>query len=256
MHPYAILILPVVKLRTLVLVALAFLSITAGCSRSGTKPRSTAIASSYPPYEALIRSFWDAFNHYDLEKCMTVFEPVYSETKRAGVEADMKHFEQGRMLGVKLVVDSVSPLATLADGTLEARIVLKISPRGLSDDRYLIYNFVVLNGVWWISRQYDDPLKTPPGSKPENLKAESVSSGEVRLTWENKSTRATGVRLERASDRGFKNDYFIVDLPKDTTAFTDTGVKPGITYYYRLYAFNAAGASDPTSRLEVKVPPS
>ena len=245
------------KLRTLSSVVLAIVLAAAACAGCGSKSTtSTALAATYPPYEALIRAYWDAFNHYDLEKCMTVFAPAYAETKRAGVEADLKNFEQGRILGVKLLVDSVSPLATLADGTLEARIVLKISPRGLSDDRYLIYNFVTENSKLLISRAYDDPEKTPPGSAPKNVKALSISSSQVTLTWEYKSSRATGVRLERGSDRGFKNDYLTVDLPKDITSYTDTTVKPGMIYYYRLYGFNNAGASAPTDRLEVNVPAS
>ena len=187
---------------------------------------------------------------------MTVFEPNYAITKRAGVEADLKNFEQGRMLGVKLLVDSVSPLVTLANGTLEARIVLKISPRGLSADRYLIYNFVNQNDQWLISRVYDDPEKTPPGRAPTNFKVESITSNQVKLVWESKSTRATGVRLERAADRGFKIDYFMIELPKDANVYIDTAVTPGATYIYRVAAFNAAGSSDSTTRLEVIVPAS
>jgi hypothetical protein len=227
-----------------------------GCGGKEAPKTTNILASSYPPYEELIRTYWAYFNKYDLEKCMTVFEPSYAETKRAGVEADLKNFEQGRMLGVKLLVDSVSPLATLADGTLEARIVLKISPRGLSDDRYLIYNFVSQNGKLLISRAYDDPEKTPPGTVPTNFKVESVTSNQVKLAWETKSTRATGVRLERAADRAFKTDAIKIELPKGTSGYTDTAVTPGATYYYRVSVFNAAGSSDTTSRLEVNIPAS
>lgn len=238
----------------LLVILLAFLF--SGCGGKETPTTTNILASSYPPYEELIRTYWAYFNKYDLEKCMSVFEPSYAETKRAGVEADLKNFEQGRMLGVKLLVDSVSPLATIADGTLEARIVLKISPRGLSDDRYLIYNFVSQNGKLLISRAYDDPEKTPPGRVPSNFKLESVTSSQVRLTWEGISSRATGVRLERAADRSFKIDAIKIELPREANGYTDTAITPGATYFYRVAAFNAAGSSDTTSRLEVNIPAS
>ena len=241
------------KLSRWIPAAIALILLFSGCGDGDSNKTSVAV-TTYPPHEALIRQFWDAFNHYDIEKCMTVFDPAYIPEKRPRVEADLKHFEQGRMLRVKLLVDSVTPVTTLIDGTLEARIVLKIWPRGLSDDRYLIYNFVHPDGVWMISRVYDDPEKTPPGSVPENLKAESVTPTQVKLTWENKSSRATGVRLERATDFFFKNDNIKIDLPKDTELYIDTDIKPGSTYYYRLYAFNIAGASDPSRRLEVEIP--
>jgi hypothetical protein len=243
------------KLKASLLFIMAVGLFYSGCSGSEAKTTNRP-ATTYPPYEALIRTYWDAFNKYDLEKCMTVFEPTYAQTKRAGVEADLKNFEQGRMLGVKLLVDSVSPLATLSDGTLQAKIVLKIWPRGLSNDRYLIYNFVYQGDTWMISRAYDDPEKTPPGRAPSDLKVELSTPNQVKLTWISKSTRATGVRLERATDKSFKNDYFMVELPKDANGYTDTTVTPGTTYYYRVSAFNAGGSSDPTSRLEVHVPAS
>jgi hypothetical protein len=244
-----------VKLKIcLLVILLAFLF--SGCGGKETPTTTNILASSYPPYEELIRTYWAYFNKYNLEKCMTVFEPSYAETKRAGVEADLKNFEQGRMLGVKLLVDSVSPLVTLADGTLEARIVLKISPRGLADDRFLIYNLVQVKGAWKISRQYDDPLKSPPGTKPENLTAVSVTAAQVKLTWESKSTRATGVRLERATDKAFKNDLIKIELAKDANGYTDTAVTPGATYYYRVSAFNVAGNSQPSSKIDVTIPAS
>ena len=237
------------------LVALLIISqALAGCG--GSEAKTTAAASTYAPYEQPIRGYWEAFNHYDLEKCLSFIAPEAVEGRRPGIERDLKEFEQGRMLGVKLLVDSVSPLVTLADGTLETRIVLKISPRGLADDRFLIYNLVQVNGVWKISRQYDDPLKSPPGTKPENLTAVSVTATQVKLTWESKSTRATGVRLERATDKAFKNDLIKIELAKDANGYTDTAVTPGATYYYRVSAFNVAGSSQPSSRIDVTIPAS
>jgi len=36
------------------------------------------------------------------------------------------------------------------------------------------------------------------------------------------------------------------------TAFRDEGLEPGMTYYYRIFAFNAAGSSLPSNTVEVK----
>ena len=237
------------------LLVLAVLAAPSGCGGKAPTSQTSAQATT-PAYEQVIRDYWAAFNAYDLEKCVSYLDPAYAETRRKGIESELDQFKFGKVFGIKMVVDSVSAQATMADGRLDVRVTMKISPGGFSDDRYLIYSLVQSGGVWKIARQRDDPDKTPPHSEPENLEVESVSATQVKLVWEEVSSRETGVRVERSPNALFEVDLVTIDLPENSSTYTDTTVTPGVTYYYRVRVFNKAGASDPSARVKVAVPAS
>ena len=248
--------LVVKRLRAILLLA-AVSMLLSGCGGGETKvstTRTTAPAVTYPAYEQVIRDYWAAFNAFNIEKCLSYLEPAYAVSRRPGLESELEEFKKGRMLGVKMVVDSVSPPATMENGQLQVQVTMKITPRGLSNDRYLIYDLVSLDGVWKITRQRDDPDKTPPGREPENLKAETVTVSQVKLTWEDKTSRESGYLVERAADKSFQTSLVSFTLPVNSTSYTDTTVAAGATYYYRVFAFNKAGNSDASNRIDVTIP--
>jgi hypothetical protein len=229
--------------------------VLAGCS-GGQAATTSSATPTYPAYEQIIRDYWAAFNQYDLEKCVSYLEPAYAERRRSGIESELDQFQMGKILGVQMVVDSVSAPATMEDGRLEVKVTMKIWPRGLSDDRYLMYYLVEVDGVLKIARQTDDPDKTPPGREPQNLAAEVVGNSQVNLTWEERSSAETGVLVRRSTDRAAQTDVVDVTLPADSNSYTDTTVEPGTTYYYRVYAFNKAGNSDQSNIVTVVIPAS
>jgi hypothetical protein len=76
------------------------------------------------------------------------------------------------------------------------------------------------------------PLETV--AAPSGLTAAPLSSTSLRLEWTDNSNNETAFRLERYTPSPFSLTNF--SLPANTSSYTDTGLAPGTTYTYRLYA--------------------
>jgi hypothetical protein len=101
-------------------------------------------------------------------------------------------------------------------------------------------------GSWTFTSQA--PL---PGA-PTNLRVTGTAATEIDLSWSGNSFNETGFQIERSADSGAT--FTTVGTATGTT-FADTGLAHG-TYYYRVRAFNANGASDPTNVVVATVPAS
>ena len=84
------------------------------------------------------------------------------------------------------------------------------------------------------------PPATPPNA-PASLGAAAISSSQINLAWTDLSSNETGFRIERSTDNF--NFAVIATVGANVTAFADTGRNGGTTYYYRVQAYNSAGAS-------------
>jgi hypothetical protein len=96
---------------------------------------------------------------------------------------------------------------------------------------------------------YGAPTTAPVA--PTNLGANVVGS-QVLLAWQSNSTNEDGFSIEQSTDG--VNFAAIATTGRGVTTYTDTPAQPG-TYYYRVAAFNLAGASDYTNIMEVVVVP-
>jgi hypothetical protein len=77
---------------------------------------------------------------------------------------------------------------------------------------------------------------------PSGLTAAAVSSSQVNLLWQDNSGDETGFRIERKTGAG--GVYATVTTTAaNTTAFSNTGLASGTTYYYRVQALSASGPS-------------
>jgi hypothetical protein len=87
---------------------------------------------------------------------------------------------------------------------------------------------------------------------PTGLAAQSATYNRVSLAWVDNATNETGFKLERSTDG--VNFSEIATLGTDTKAYSDATVQALTTYYYRVRAFNSAGASGYSSTVNVRTP--
>jgi hypothetical protein len=85
--------------------------------------------------------------------------------------------------------------------------------------------------------------RTP--APPSDLSATAVSSTQINLSWTDNSFDEQGFRVERSLDGS--NFVEIATLNPNVAAFSDTGLTPNTTYFYRVRAFNSFGNSDPSN---------
>jgi hypothetical protein len=91
-----------------------------------------------------------------------------------------------------------------------------------------------------------------PPLAPSDLRADAISSSEVRLQWKDNAANETGFRVERSTDGVIFVEIGTLDA--DVVTCTDR-VAPAVTYHYRVIAFSLAGDSALSGHTSVMAPP-
>lgn len=99
------------------------------------------------------------------------------------------------------------------------------------------------------------PVLTAP-SAPADLTGVAVSTGRVTLSWTDTSDNEEGFIVERCAFIGKRCRVTaeIASLGPGVTSFDDLDVKRNTSYEYRVYAFNAVGASSLSNTVIVTTP--
>lgn len=88
----------------------------------------------------------------------------------------------------------------------------------------------------------------PPAiAAPSDLQVEAFSPDQISLSWVDNSDNENGFRIYRSDDG---SNFSVVDtnvLP----SFTDFGVTGGVTYSYRVTAYNSTDESAPSNTISV-----
>jgi photosystem II stability/assembly factor-like uncharacterized protein len=88
--------------------------------------------------------------------------------------------------------------------------------------------------------KYTDALPLP--APPSNLTAEAISQTAIKLAWLDNANNENGFHLYRSA--GVSGAFrLLTTLTANTATYTDTALTFGMTYWYRLEAFNAIGNS-------------
>lgn len=241
------------KLTVVMSSLLAVVLVAAGCaSSSSTGPIQVSLTKDGVAAMQVIQAYWAAFNKFDLNGCVACFDPASAQKLTANAQSDLNDFQAGKSMGVQMVVYSVTQAGVLADGRLDLRVDMQVTPKGLSVARYLMYYMTrESDGSWKISTWTLDPDKTPPRAV-SNLTFNVVGSSEVDITWK-ASYRATSYRIDRALDSSYQNEPVSVTLPAGTTSYNDTTVVPGTKYWYRVVSISKGGQT-PSQNWPVTVP--
>jgi hypothetical protein len=83
-------------------------------------------------------------------------------------------------------------------------------------------------------------VESPPAA-PTGLDAVATAWNAIDLVWNDASADESGFRVERSLDGA--SFFEIASLPANTTAYSDDGLSPSTTYWYRVEAYNGAGPS-------------
>jgi hypothetical protein len=99
-------------------------------------------------------------------------------------------------------------------------------------------------------------VTTPPlpPSPPSGLTAVVVSTVRINLSWTDNSNNEVGFKIERKEGPGGIYSQVSTAGPNETT-YSDLGLTPGTTYYYRIRAFNRSGDSNYSNEANATTPP-
>jgi hypothetical protein len=84
---------------------------------------------------------------------------------------------------------------------------------------------------------------TTPPTRPNPLVVSSPSSTSKRLQWKDRSSNEIGFRVEVASDAGYGSVIRSFNVPADSVSALVSGLLKNTGYYFRVRAYNLAGAS-------------
>ncbi|MES2924602.1 MAG: fibronectin type III domain-containing protein [Verrucomicrobiota bacterium] len=81
-----------------------------------------------------------------------------------------------------------------------------------------------------------------PVGEPYNLRVTRIFNNRITVEWQDNATNETGFRVYRSTSSSSLGTQ--LSAPAGATSFTDTGLSPSTSYYYRVQAVNGADTGD------------
>ncbi len=125
------------------------------------------------------------------------------------------------------------------------------SNTGLASSTTYTYRVSAINGIGTSSPSNTatatTPIQVSAPQPPTNLSATTVSSSQINLSWsapsDNGGSQITGYKINRSDDGGTTWIILVQDTQNTATTYSDTGLSPGTTHSYRVFAINSVGTS-------------
>ncbi len=95
---------------------------------------------------------------------------------------------------------------------------------------------------------------TIPIQAPNNPTGSVNSNFEALIQWIDRSSNENGFRIQRSLSKEFV-EFIQVEVPANHVTFTDSGIEPLATYFYRIQAFNGNSKSAFSPILELTAVP-
>jgi len=87
---------------------------------------------------------------------------------------------------------------------------------------------------------------------PSSLAASAVSASQINLTWADNSSNELNFELQRSTNSAFTANVVTTTLGANVTSASATGLAARTTYYFRVRATNASGASTYSNTVSAK----
>ncbi len=114
-----------------------------------------------------------------------------------------------------------------------------------------------LTGVAVAAGAFHSLALTTALTAPSTFTAAVISSNQVNLLWTDNASTEDGFKIERASDNSGSPGTWtqIATVGADITTYSDTGVSPSATHWYRVQAYNVCTNSPYSNQASVTTAP-
>jgi subtilisin family serine protease len=146
--------------------------------------------------------------------------------------------------GTWTVIGSVAASSTAVQNT------------GLAEGTTYSYRLVAYNSAGESTSSNEVTVTTPASlpPAPTALTAVTASGTQINLVWNDNAGNESGFRISRKT--GASGVWAVVGtVAANVTVFQNTGLASGVTYYYRLVAWNVAGESPASNEASATTTP-
>lgn len=195
-------------------------SVTVDTPLDANYAAGTAFANGPTP----IRDSGGVYVVADLTQTVSNARPLYSTTDH-----------EGHSNGSNITVAALFPYAGRFPIAFLGRDWERGGPDGTEDNGWKS----VLNRA--VQQVAKSPASTAPAA-PASLSANAAGTGQINLVWQDKSSNEGGFQIERSATAN--GTYaLIATAPINATSYSNSDLRSGTKYYYRIRAINTAGSS-------------
>jgi uncharacterized protein (TIGR02145 family) len=104
-----------------------------------------------------------------------------------------------------------------------------------------VFTLTFLSGCSTNSDDKSDATTTVIPESPTNLIVTAAAATQINLSWTDNSSNETGFKIQRKT--GSESFAFVGEVNANVFTYSDTGLSPNTTYFYKVFSYNSAGNS-------------